>query len=101
MPPGNHVHHPRERDRLADLGPLALVRPPSENVLRLASRIGLAWSAASLPTRRAVIREWVSEVRIRAGGLDIVPQASVATIVYAAQRTQVGTVGDAGVASTR
>jgi site-specific DNA recombinase len=86
----------RIRDRLAELGPQSIVRPPSEDALKLASRIGVAWSAASLPKRRAFIREWVSEVRIREGGLDIVAQPAVAPIVFAAQRSEVGTVGDTG-----
>jgi DNA invertase Pin-like site-specific DNA recombinase len=85
----------RVRERIQELGPRRLTRPPSEDALKLASKIGVAWSAASLPARRAFVREWMSELRIRRDGIiDIVPREAVAAIVYAAQ--ECGTVGDAG-----
>jgi DNA invertase Pin-like site-specific DNA recombinase len=85
----------RVHDRVVALGPRTITRPPSDEALKLASRIGLAWSAASLPARRTFIREWISELRIRRDGIiDIVPREAVAAIVYAAQGY--GTVGDAG-----
>src|SRR6266545_3158288 len=72
-----------------------LRRSTSDEALRLASRIGLAWSVASLPARRTFLREWVAEVLIRRDGiLDVVPRPAVAAVVFAAQ--MVGTVGDAG-----
>lgn len=85
----------RVRDRLAALGPGSAPRAPSADALRLASRIGVAWAAASLSARRAFVREWISELRIRRGGLvDVVPREAVAAIIYAAQGS--GTVGDTG-----
>jgi DNA invertase Pin-like site-specific DNA recombinase len=84
----------RVRERLAALGPGAAPRP-SDQALKLASRIGLAWDAAALPARRAFVREWIAELRIRRDGIiDVVPRPAVAAVVYAAQGS--GTVGDAG-----
>jgi DNA invertase Pin-like site-specific DNA recombinase len=84
----------RVRDRLSALGPGTTTRP-SDQALKLASRIGVAWGAAALPARRAFVREWISEVRLRRDGLvDVVPRAAVAAVVYAAQGS--GTVGDTG-----
>ena len=85
----------RLRARLGELGPQRIEIPPGDEALRLASRIGLAWSVASLPARRTFLREWVAEVLIRRDGiLDVVPRPAVAAVVFAAQ--MVGTVGDAG-----
>ncbi len=87
----------RVRARLAELGPRIVAQAPTEEVIRLATKVGEAWAGASLPTRRAFLRAWVSELRIRRdGSIEVVPRPAVASIVYAALGC--GTVGSAGVA---
>lgn len=78
---------------LVELGPAAIVPPPSADALKMAERIGQAWRKVSDETRRRFLSEWFSELRLsRDGGVTMVPREPYRAIVYAA----VGTVGDAG-----
>lgn len=83
-----------ERRRLAraqdELGPEPEVRAPSSEALDLAARIGDAWSAVSMETRRRFLEEWFEKVLIhRDGRTVIVPREPYRAIVFAA-------VGSAG-----
>lgn len=86
----------RLRARLSELGPQIVTRAPAKELLELASKMGLVWQVTSLPKRRAFLREWIAEIKIkRDGGIELVPRPAVAAIVYAALGG--GTVGSAGV----
>lgn len=75
----------RLRSALAALGPDAIAAPPSEEAMRLASKLGDAWSRASLPLRRRFVADWFSELRLnRDGSVDVVPREAVREIVFAA-----------------
>ncbi len=89
------TEHGRLASELADLGPVSIAPAPSEEALKLATRIGKAWAHVSDETRRKFLTEWFSEIRLAPdGGLTMVPREAYRAIVYAAQ--QVATVGCAG-----
>ena len=79
---------------LADLGPAAVIPPPSEDALKLAASVGRAWRSVSDERRKQFLTEWFAEVRLAPDGrITMVPREQYRPIVYAAV---VGTVGCAG-----
>ncbi len=85
---------------------LAAIRPEADpddrivdEALKLASRIGEAWQAASDDVKRRFLEEWFAEIRIeRDGWLRIVPRPPYREVVLeAATANEVSMVGAAGI----
>jgi hypothetical protein len=71
--------HRRLKRSLVELGPAAIVPPPSADALKMAAHIGGAWRRVSDETRRRFLGEWFAELRIEADGrVTMVPASPIA-----------------------